>query len=186
MGLIARFLEWIPGIPPEVKGDTGGEQTTAADYLSPIGDDAQPLPEDYFFCVEGVGTGTRAAIGWTDPTDDNRVAAAGEKRIYSRDQNGTAVAEIHLKADGKIAITSIAGTEIDINGVIVSPDGDLTIPGSVTIGGDLSVSGNIDAGGNVAAGGDVTAGSISLTGHTHAYSGTDSGGDTYGGTTDPP
>lgn len=66
-------------------------------------------------------------FGWIDATD--KIAAPGEKRIYSVDAEGKVVAALHLKNDGTI---DAAGSKLMIN-----VSGDATIKAaSVNLGGD--------------------------------------------------
>jgi len=117
----------------DITADQAGEQLlTLADY-PPLGDDALPLPGDFVAVGDMTGNGVARASGYVD-TKNPGVALPGEKRIYARDpDDGSVVAEIWLKGAGDIAIKSIkAGGKINLNGVEIDQDGNITAPGEVT------------------------------------------------------
>jgi len=67
--------------------------------------------------------------------------------------------------------------------VVMNENGDVDVEApNVNIVGNLTVDGDITTTGDMTATGEVTAGAVTLTGHGHPYTWTDSGGD---GTTDP-
>lgn len=117
----------------EVKIDeVGGPLLTIENYV-PCGDDAPPLDTDFVAVKEAAGRGTNQAVGYQDPKNKGK-ALGGEKRIYARDpDDGSVVAEIWLKGAGTIALISIkAGSSIELNGVLIDQQGNITTPGDVT------------------------------------------------------
>jgi len=95
-----------------VKVDTGGDDSLIADSFADGGDDSPPLAGDVAALNDGPETGTQQITGYDDALDG--VASPGEKRIYSRDSDGVAVAEVYLKGDGSIVIKSLlpGGAEV--------------------------------------------------------------------------
>ena len=72
-----------------------------ADECSSFGDDSNPIKDmDAVFCETEVG-GEPVIIGYIQK---ERLAAPGEKRIYSLDEYGDMANDIWLKADGTIEI----------------------------------------------------------------------------------
>ena len=108
------------GADETVQIDTGGKATQEAEHFAPTGDDSPPLPGDYAATVPGSGKGGLQVTGYSDP-DNTRVAAAGEKRIYSRDSDGNVIGWIWIKGDGAIEGGNDNAT------VTISPDGTVTI-----------------------------------------------------------
>lgn len=103
---------------PEVDIDPGGKDDGTADHIGPAGDDSPPLAGDFVVSVrlddeDDDATETLATVGYGD--DTTKVAAAGEKRIYSRDSTGAVKAEIHLKGDGSVEIKAAAGAVVTID-----------------------------------------------------------------------
>lgn len=134
----------------DVKIDVGGGDIKTGQHYESAGNDSFPLKTDKAIAIEIPRTGGVAVIGYLDPFD-NKVAMAGESRMYSRDPGtGLVVAQFHLKADGSIAGSNANGSF------------------ELQFGGNFVVNGvKIDTGGNITTSGDVTAGTISLKTHTH-------------------
>ncbi len=76
-------------------------------FLSP-GEDSRPLPGDSLAGLPLRAAGRFVGVGAADPVNTG-IAAAGEVRRYSRDSDGVIQATVHLKEDGSIEITSVAG-----------------------------------------------------------------------------
>lgn len=127
MGFLATVVEFRrsvdQGVPtPEAKFDRGGEDTVTGYHFAPPGTDAHPLPGDVGYLGDDLGTGNAQAIGYQDPKNAG-VAGAGEHRIYSRASDGTIVAQVWVKADGSILISSdLAGSSVELG-----PDGAITL-----------------------------------------------------------
>lgn len=149
MGRIARLLSFIRGERNNTKVSdakvnyTGGANALA-DHMAPPGDDSHPLPGDYVALVEQPQSGRFAAVGYLDPRNE-QTAAAGERRLYSRNADGQRVAQVWLKNDGTVLLENGNGH------IRLQPDGSVNINGLV-----------IDTNGNV-----TTASGISLDGHGH-------------------
>ena len=107
VGKVEQFRR--DGANETVQIDTGGGATVEAEHFAPAGDDSPPLPGDYAATVPGSGKGGLQVTGYADP-DNERVAAAGEKRIYSRDSDGNVIGTVWLKGDGSILAENSAGT----------------------------------------------------------------------------
>jgi hypothetical protein len=127
--------------PPFVKLDRGGGELARAAHYEPAGYDSQPLPSDTVALGEDAEEGNELVVGYHDSS--GKKAGVGEVRIYARDASGRAVTEIWCKADGSIAITSLlapsggkievgADGSINLNGVIVDAQGNLSAPGEVS------------------------------------------------------
>lgn len=136
MGMISKLLSFTRKDVGSVSTvNPGGGFNLSADHFSAPGDDSYPLPGDYPALVETQRTGGVAAVGYMDPKSEQK-AAAGEKRIYSRDGDGNAVVELWLKADGSAILSNALGSiqlkadgSVDINGVTIDADGNTNING---------------------------------------------------------
>jgi len=135
----------------EVKCDIGGGYIVTGQQFAPSGDDSMPLPGDYSVLMDTTGTGNIALLGYVDPLDQ-QLALPGEKRLYARNVEGFVVATAHLKNDGTIiswngkvsttmnpdgssTLTNGSGTQtllangdINLNGVVIKPDGTIISP----------------------------------------------------------
>ena len=137
-----------------------------------------PLPSDYVALNTDEGTGRESAIGYLDPIND-QLAGPGEKRIYSRDSSGQAVAHVHLYSDSRVVIyNDLASVTIQADGGIIANNSngsiDLQADGDVNINGVL-----IDASGDVTVPSSLVLDGKELRDHTHG------GVETGGGTTGP-
>lgn len=116
----------------DVKVEIASGDNLTADHFDSSGVDAPPLPGDNALIVEHAGEGGGAVSGYHDPKNAG-TALPGERRTYARDAAGTIVAEIWAKRDGTVKITSIAaGSKLNLNGVEIDQDGNMTVPGEVT------------------------------------------------------
>jgi hypothetical protein len=159
LGRIGRLLSFTRRIfnganLSESKLDGGGGANITGEHFSAPGDDAFPLAGDYVATVGISRRGGEIVVGYLDPKNAG-VAASGEKRIYSRDSAGAAIASIHLfssgavstanasgvinlGADGTVTMSNNAGSIIlsasgvvFINGLTIGTDGALISPASV-------------------------------------------------------
>lgn len=132
---VAKILSFdrVSGDASDVKVDRGGGDNLTGQHFSAPGDDSHPLPGDYVLMSDPRGSGRQSVSGYHDPKN-LQTAAAGEKRIYSRDESGATVAEVWLKNDGSINIQSINGASVFINGVEITPDGDIKLANGVVLG----------------------------------------------------
>lgn len=158
MGMIARlksFLRITRGGDkvPEVKVDTGAGYLVLAEHFQPAGDDGQPLPDDYALMVNVKGSGRSAAAGYLDGKNAGE-AGPGERRLYSRDTDGTIKSVIWLKSDGSVTVNNGSGA------ITLQSDGTVNLNG-VTI----NTAGEIDA--NKVSAPSVVASGKELAGHTH-------------------
>ena len=148
MGFIGKILSFI-GVTRngasvrDVKLDPGGGINATVEHFAPSGEDAHPLPGDYAATVSVMRRGISVAVGYVDPKNDNK-AAAGEKRIYSRDAGGGMIAEIWLKNDGSVICDNGAGSfelqasgDFVVNGVTIDTGGNITAPADVTVTGTV-------------------------------------------------
>ena len=144
------------------------------------------------------GAGREAITGYVDPNNESK-AAAGEKRIYARDENGVEVAEIWLKNTGEATISNGNGSTTlrpDGGSAITTPASTFDAAADGSIKGDngngsfeLAVNGDFLVNGvTIKANGDVIfPNSLVLNGkeiddHDHDYSWTDpAGAGTTGG-----
>lgn len=141
-GVIGKLLDFVRG---QVDGahvsdaviDPGGGANLSAQHFSSPGDDARPLPGDYVATAPSPGTGNEHAVGYIDPANPG-IAEAGEKRIYSRGDDGAVIAVVWLKNDGTIVIENDSGEiqlepggKIVLNGVEIDASGNISTPGSI-------------------------------------------------------
>jgi hypothetical protein len=116
----------------QVKVDEVGGPLLTLDNYVPCGDDSPPLSTDFAAIKPATGRGNAQAVGYLDPQNKGK-ALGGEKRTYARNANGTVVAEIWAKGNGDVFITSLAsGGKINLNGVEIDQQGNITAPGDVT------------------------------------------------------
>lgn len=155
MGLRARILEIVQAVRNgltvlDVRSDPGGGAAVTGVHFSAPGDDARALPGDYVELSRlERSNGAYQVLGYIDGANAPQ-AAAGEKRIYSRNAAGAVQASVWLKADGSILIANAAGTRIE-----VKTDNEVTINSAqITLLGDVK-----------------TASGVSLGFHTHQVSG---------------
>lgn len=113
----------------DVQCDPGGEANVTAPVFGPPGTDAVPLPGDYVALEDSTGTGQEQATGFADVGLAGK-AQPGEHRIYARRSDGSLAIELWLKADGTLVIGS--GGDVTINGVVITPSGEIKAPGEVT------------------------------------------------------
>lgn len=97
-----------------------GADTLTALALSAPGDDAPPLPGDLAYLGDDAGAGAAQIVGYQDPATPP-VAAAGERRIYSRSGPGAVAAEVWLKGDGSLVLSNALGR------IELGPDGRVMI-----------------------------------------------------------
>lgn len=145
MGKLAVIMSFtrtiINGVTASiVKLDPGGGPLVTAEHISDPGDDSYPVPGDYAVIDPQNKTGRYTVSGYIDP-NLNPKSDTGEKRIYARDNNGE-VAEVWLKNDGSIVVSNgsgnielLANGNIDLNGVIIDTNGNMTVPISLKLNG---------------------------------------------------
>ena len=118
----------------------GGDDTTAAEFFEPSGQDAPPLKGDAASLYDSTESGSSAVVGFNDPKNPGK-ALPGERREYARAEDGSEVSEIWLKRDGSGEITGLKsgwkilmGTDgsISLNGFVIDKDGNAKTPGEVT------------------------------------------------------
>jgi hypothetical protein len=135
----------------DVQVDAGAGDITSAELFQAPGEDSLPMAGDTALLQESAGSGVKAVVGFDDPVNEGQ-AAAGEKRIYSRQADGTPAVEYWLKANGDAVIKGhLASGQllIDWPGTVIikSPDvrlGDETASRQVACVGDI-VAGSIKA-----------------------------------------
>ncbi len=171
MGKIAFLLSFVRSISngvkvSRVKVDPGGGANITPEHYASPGDDSFPLEGDYVLLVATPRTGNFSVAGYLDPLNI-QTAQEGEKRLYSRDSSGAEIARVHLKNTGEVEVVNsngfmrlLANGNVDLNGVIISPAGQITLPsGQSVIADSMVVNGNeLDAHihGGVETGGGVT------------------------------
>ena len=105
MGRIGRWLSskietYITGII-----ESRIQERIQSPLYAPSGDDSPPLPEDRVLLIKIDGSGKNIVAG---VLSESQGAEPGEKKLYSRDNNGDAQAIIYLKSDGTIEINGNA------------------------------------------------------------------------------
>lgn len=144
MSCIAKLLSFVRGTSNEanvsdVKVDIGGGDNRTAQHFSNPGDDSHPLKTDYVLTSDIPRNGVKAAHGYLDPVNEG-VAQEGDKRIYGRDKDtGVTVNEVWIKNDGSILESNDNGFilleqngNVNLNGVIIDPNGNITTPTTIT------------------------------------------------------
>lgn len=111
MGLVATVKKFVrgddEGTPvPEVDLDPSDTDLYTAEIYAGSGVDAPPLPDDAVHVTEGPESGSGVVMGYLDPKNEG-IALPGERRTYSRDEDGEIVAVLYLTRDGTI----FAGTD---------------------------------------------------------------------------
>lgn len=156
MGLVARLIAFAHVVRgasetnvSEATVDKSGGDNIIADHFDGPGEDASPMPGDYAAMLPIQRSGAAVAVGYVDPLNEPQTGP-GEKRIYSRDEDGVAIAQVFLKKDGTILLSNPIGsttmlpdgnTEIkNENGTVtLAPDGTITLKnnnGTVTLAED--------------------------------------------------
>ena len=133
----------------DVQVDAGAGDITSAELFQPPGEDSLPMAGDTALLQESAGSGVKAVVGFDDPTNEGQ-AAAGEKRVYSRQADGTPAVEYWLKANGDAVI----------KGYVASGQLLIDWPGTVIIKSPDVRLGDENASRQVACVGDIIAGSI--------------------------
>lgn len=132
--------------------NAGGGANKTCEHFQPANEDSVPLNGDYAILVSIPRSGGMVTVGYVDKTNQ-QLASAGEKRLYSRDENSVQKCEIWLKKTGEISISNANGNlRLNVDGTINANDAIITTNGDV-----------------------ITASGVSLNNHTHAQ-GNDSGG----------
>ena len=159
MGLLGKLLSFArSGQSSQSKVNTGGGYNQTLPHFSAPGDDSYPLPDDHVAAVDVQSTNGRAAVGYVDLKNEQK-AAEGEKRIYARDGDGNGVVELWLKNDGSATLSNALGAielladgSVDINGVVIDVNGNISSPAAIEAATSLTVGG------------------IEVLGHTHTSS----------------
>lgn len=138
MGIVSEVLA---ADGTDIKSDRGSGDNVTAQHFTAPGDDSRPLPGDYAALSEASGTGNQTATGYHDSKNPPK-AAPGEKRIYGRNGVGAVVSEVWLKASGDVVIsngpgvfTMTADGSVNINGLVISPEGEVTNAKGISLSG---------------------------------------------------
>jgi hypothetical protein len=99
------------------------------------------LVDDLILLVPSVRTGTHAVSGYLDPKLTS-TTQEGDKRIYSRDSGGDSISQVWLKNTGEVVISNNNGTftleaggDIVLNGVRITPSGNITGAATLEVAG---------------------------------------------------
>ena len=95
-----------------------GNDVQTVQYMPMAGDDSPPQIGDKVAVVP-IGPAFQVALGIQDSVVPS--VAAGEKKFYSRDENGEIIAFVHLKTDGEITLLNANGQ------ITLKPDGAVLI-----------------------------------------------------------
>ena len=174
--IVRQFIRAVGrrgGAQSDVLADPGGGADVKAYHVQQPGDDSHSLPNDTAMLVELPRQNGFAAVGYIDPLNA-QTAAQGERRLYSRDADGTQVSEIYLMNDGTVRVSNDNGfIQLSADGTIeansgtgslnIAPSGTAVLDsgtGSATIdtAGDITLD---DGGGGTIA---SAAGVLTLTG----------------------
>lgn len=161
IGKIKKFTrETVNGVKfPKLTVDPGTTNNFTAELFTTAGDDAQPMSDDRVISVENHREGGQSVVGSID-TKNAGITKPGEKRIYSRRENGDVMCEVYLTNDGSIEVTSpVAKIRLDRSGSVrmINDQGEIQLGGS----GDISLNGplnNIE----MSADGTITLGKVSI------------------------
>lgn len=127
-----------------VKVDAGGNDTEEVQHLDPPGEDSIPIAGDFAAFDELGKSGSKHAVGYHD-TKSESTSQPGEKRFYSRTEQGAKIAEIYM-AHGELRV-EVLDASVPIRfktpgkWVVESPDVNLGGEGGqpVACAGDLGV-----------------------------------------------
>ena len=188
MGLIATITEFYREIKngveaPFLKVEAEKSVNFTTPHFTPPGDDSPPLLNDQAALVESTGEGRMNSVGYIDNTNPG-VANPGEKRFYCRDGEGVIKAVLYMQNDGAFSVISddyeisalangtikianstgnfdmASGGTINLNGVTIDTDGNLTSPKKITgDSGDFTSS--------------LKASTKEIVGHTHNFTNAD-------------
>lgn len=150
VGILVSFVRRLVGATnsSDAMFDRGGGDNRTGQHFAPPGDDSQPLPGDYVAALSQAPTGRDSVVGYVDPVS-TPVAGPGEVRRYARDPDtGDTMVSFWLKATGEAVIANDNGSitlqpdgSVNINGVIIAANGDVTIPNSLNLAG-LEIAGH--------------------------------------------
>lgn len=112
MGKIARWIrtkinDFVYGIIEDKIN-----HTITSLLFSSSGDDSPPLPEDRVLIVKKEGSGEYAIVGVLCKSQG---AEPGEKKLYSRDENGNLKGLIYIMKDGIIELNGNADFAVKFN-----------------------------------------------------------------------
>jgi len=159
MGRLATLLSFargtISGLPSSLsKLQMGAGHTLSGQHAGSPGDDAHPLEGDYAVSVHVEGSGRLFTVAYIDPKAQH-AAQPGDRRLYSRDGQGSMTGEVWLKASGEILLSNSNGSvtlhsdgrvlasngngsidleaagDVVINNVTIDTDGKITTPEAV-------------------------------------------------------
>lgn len=171
----------------ETKSDLGGGSTVIAPHYGPPGDVGVPLPGDYSANMRVAQSNRFATVGFLDPTErpvpDVAEWGPGARWLYSRNAEGEVTAEIQLFPDGTVRVRNVGGAQLTIaaDGSVT-----LAAAAAVSVtsgdGTDINLNGvTIDNNAQLTAAKvtapSVVADGVEVAGHTHSQ-GNDTGGDT--------
>ena len=149
MGRIASVVEFLKNkigdiTVAEIKGDLGKEDIFTGSLFQGAGCDSAPLAGDFMITHGIPETGGSSVVGFIDPKNEPK-AEGGEKRIYSRKEDGSLAAEFHLKKDGSVDLKTEKSTiEIGSDGAIsISNEGAINLSngsGNIEIASDGAIS----------------------------------------------
>lgn len=161
-----------------------GDDVQTVQYMPMAGDDAPPMVGD-LVAVVPIGPAFQVALGVRDSVVPS--AAPGEKKIYSRDENGAIIARLHLKADGSVDLANddvsvslsasggatisnaSASIALGASGVVdisnATGAGQLKADGSWDLNGALiDILGNLTVPGNLLVAGSIGGGGVAMAG----------------------
>lgn len=139
MGIIGIIKSWLPG-NRIAQVELRGEETATVENWPAPGDDSQPQAGDPVLLVSLPDRGRRVIVASADLKNEPK-AKPGEKRIYSRKPGHEVAIELWLKENGEAIMTNGLGSfrmlvdgSVNINGVVISKTGIITLPNGVVVG----------------------------------------------------
>src|SRR6478735_4008369 len=108
-GIVQLFERVVKdGVPlVEVQVDAGGGELLTLEHVDSCGEDSPPLAGDHVAISESTGEGAARTAGYADLKNPG-VALAGEKRLFSRQPDGSVAGFIWIHGDGLIEIQGLA------------------------------------------------------------------------------
>jgi hypothetical protein len=169
---------------------TDPDDIQSVELMNHTGEESNPVVNSRSVILK-IGDAWKIAVATDDLIEP--ITDPGEKRLYSTDENGSAVvAQIHLKNDGEIFISNgvVTITAKPDGDLIINTDGESIITSSKTIInndvdiiGKLTVTGDVECAKTIRAIEDVRTGPLpgNLSFNAHLHSGVDSGPNNTGG-----
>lgn len=91
----------------DIKIDVGGGEVIRAPQAAPAGIDCTPLTTDKAITSSAPGDSGQNVVGYVDPKNPSKSDGV---YLYSRSADGSPVADVWLKSDGSVVVTTSGAT----------------------------------------------------------------------------